>query len=145
MVHVQRNALLPYTAAQMYRLVNDIEAYSEFVPWCDRSEVLRSTAEETEATLHFSRGGFGASMTTRNELIENRKVIVNLVEGPFKHLKGIWQFHEVDERTCKVELEIKFAFSNRLYAFTLGPIFHSLANRMIAVFRQRAKETYEKR
>ena len=145
MVHVQRSATLPYTTAQMYRLVNDVESYPEFVPWCTRSELILKTDQVIEATLHFSKGALGAAMTTRNELVQDRSVTMNLVKGPFRHLKGVWQFHELDEHLCRVELEITFAFSSRMYAFTLGPIFHSLANRMITVFRQRAEDTYEKR
>lgn len=145
MVHVQRSAMLPYTTAQMYRLVNDIESYSEFVPWCTRSEINFKTERVIEATLHFSKGALGAEMTTRNELVEDCRVTMNLVKGPFRHLKGVWQFYELDGNHCRVELEITFAFSSRVYEFTLGPIFHSLANRMITVFRQRAEDTYGKR
>lgn len=141
MTRVQRSALLPYSAAQMYRLVNDVDAYPEFVPWCVGCDVGTATAHEKQATLHFAKGRFKASLTTRNELIENRKITMHLVNGPFRHLTGIWKFRELDTNTCKAELDMEFAFSSRLYEFTLGPIFSQLANRMIAVFQQRAEDT----
>lgn len=145
MTRIHRNALLPYSAAQMYRLVNDVEAYPEFVPWCTRCDVSKSTEQEKLATLHFSRGAFGASLTTQNELVQDREIIMRLVSGPFKHLTGAWQFHEIDENICKVELDMEFKFSSKLYELMLGPIFTPLANRMITIFWERAEHTCEQR
>ena len=83
MTRIQRNARLPYSATQMYELVNDIEAYPEFVTWCVGSEVGDSSEHAKQATLHFAKGAIHASMTTRNELVRDRRISLHLVKGAF--------------------------------------------------------------
>ena len=142
MTRIQRSARLPYSATQMYELVNDIEAYPEFVTWCVGSEVGDSSEHAKQATLHFAKGAIHASMTTRNELVLDRRISLHLVKGPFRHLTGIWEFEPVDEQACEVKLFMEFKFSNRLFELTLGPIFSQVANGMIAVFKKRAERVY---
>ncbi|MYB89399.1 MAG: type II toxin-antitoxin system RatA family toxin [Proteobacteria bacterium] len=142
MTRIQRSARLPHSAAQMYALVNDIEAYPEFVTWCVGSEVTEAGEHVKQATLHFAKGAIHASLTTRNELIRDRSIVLHLVKGPFRHLSGTWEFQEVDAHSCDVELLMEFKFSNRLFELTLGPIFSQVANGMIATFKSRAKVVY---
>ena len=142
MTHVQRSALLPYSVAQMYQLVNDVDSYPEFIPWCVQCDVHDIADNEKQATLYFSSRGIKASVTTNNELIENKKINMELIEGPFKHLIGCWQFHEIDHSSCRVEFEMKFAFSNRVYEKTLGPIFNQVAHKLVSAFAQRAEDLY---
>ncbi len=142
MTKVQRSALLPYTAAQMFRLVNDVASYPEFVPWCVETTVHKESVEEIEATMSFAKRGIHASVTTCNELEENKEIVMRLVKGPFKHLIGTWKFQTLDEKSCKVELDMEFSFSNRLYSVTLGPIFTQVANKLVSAFTQRASQLY---
>ena len=142
MTQVQRSALLPYSAAQMYQLVNDIDSYPEFVPWCVKCEVHNESKNEKEASMSFAKRGIHASVTTCNELIENKQIVMRLVKGPFKHLVGTWKFHELDEHSCKIELDMEFSFSNRLYSATLGPIFNQVANKLVSAFTDRARQLY---
>ena len=142
MTHVQRSALLPYSAAKMFELVNDVDSYPEFVPWCVQCEVHSSTANEKQATMSFAKRGINASVTTCNDLEKDKQITMRLQKGPFKHLVGTWNFHEIDEKSCKVELDMQFSFSNRLYAVTLGPIFNQVANKLVSVFIERAKQQY---
>jgi len=142
MTHVQRSALLPYSAEQMFNLVNDVDAYPEFVPWCVKCEVLSDNADEKKATMSFAKRSINASVTTSNELVANKKITMRLVEGPFKELVGTWVFQELDKNSCKVELDMKFSFSNRLYALTLGPVFNQVANKLVSAFTERAQEVY---
>lgn len=144
MTHVQRSILLPYSVAQMYQLVNDVDLYPEFIPWCVKCDVQNKNEKEKQATMHFSSRGIKASVTTCNELIENKKITMHLVAGPFKHLTGEWQFHNIDDYACRVELDMEFAFSNRLYEITLGPIFNQVANKLVSAFAQRAEDLYGK-
>ncbi len=142
MTHVQRSALLPYSAEQMYKLVNDIDSYPEFVPWCVKCEVHSENEKEKQATMSFAKRGINASVTTCNELDTNKSITMRLQEGPFKHLVGAWVFRELDENSCKVELDMQFSFSNRLYALSLGPIFNQVANKLVSAFTERALDLY---
>lgn len=142
MTHVRRSALLPYTAKQMYGLVNDINSYPEFIPWCVNCEVEENSINEKRATMHFAKSAIKTSVTTKNELVENEKITMHLVSGPFKNLIGLWQFEKIDEDACKVELDIQFEFSNHLYEKTLGPIFNQVANKLVSAFTDRAREMY---
>ena len=142
MTKVQRSALLPYSAAQMYRLINDVDSYPEFIPWCVQTEVHKESEIEKEATMRFSKRSISAAVTTCNELQENKQIVMRLVQGPFKHLTGTWNFKELDEHSCKVELDMKFSFSNRLYEVTLGPIFNQVANKLVTAFTERARQIY---
>ena len=142
MTKVQRSALVPYSAAQMFCLVNDVASYPEFVPWCVKTNVHKESAEEKEATMSFAKRGINASVTTCNELEENKQIIMRLVKGPFKHLTGTWKFQALDEKSCKVELDMEFSFSNRLYSVTLGPIFNQVADKLVSAFTQRANQLY---
>jgi ribosome-associated toxin RatA of RatAB toxin-antitoxin module len=142
MTHVQRSALLPYSVAQMYQLVNDVDSYPKFVPWCVKSEVHAEEENKKKATIYFASRGIRASVTTCNELVKNKNIIVRLVKGPFKHLTGSWQFIGIDESSCRVEFDMEFTFSNRLYEITLGPIFNQVANKLVSVFAQRASVLY---
>lgn len=142
MTHIQRSALLPYSAAQMYQLVNDIDSYPEFIPWCVSCEVHEESEGEKQATMSFAKRGINASVTTCNELLINQSITMRLKKGPFKHLVGAWVFHELDENSCKVELDMQFSFSNRLYEVTLGPIFNQVANKLVSAFTERAQKVY---
>ncbi len=142
MTHVQRSALVSFSAAQMFNLVNDIDSYPEFVPWCVRCEVHNDSAYEKQATMSFAKRGINASVTTRNELVTDKEITMRLVKGPFKHLVGRWVFHALDEHACKVELDMQFSFSNRIYEVTLGPIFSQVANKLVSAFTERAQQLY---
>ena len=142
MTKVQRSALLPYSAAQMFQLVNDVNSYPEFVPWCVKTTVHKESSKEKEATMDFAKRSINASVTTNNELEENKKIVMRLVKGPFKHLLGTWKFLALDESSCKVEFDMEFSFTNPLYSATLGPIFNQVANKLVSAFTQRASDIY---
>ncbi len=142
MTRIQRSARLHHSASQMYALVNDIEAYPEFVTWCVDSDVIEASEHVKQATLHFAKGALRASLTTRNELVRDRSIVLHLVKGPFRHLTGVWEFQEIDEHSCHVKLLMEFKFSNRLFELTLGPIFSQVANSMITIFTKRANAVY---
>lgn len=139
---VHRNALVMHSAEQMYALVNDIESYSTFLPWCGGSRILSSTSEEIVASLDVAKAGLKKTFTTRNRLVENKTVKMSLVDGPFQSLTGGWTFTALNVQACKVELDLEFEFSGQLMAMVLGPIFNEAANTMVAAFCKRADEVY---
>ncbi|EGP02698.1 hypothetical protein GEW_01094, partial [Pasteurella multocida subsp. gallicida str. Anand1_poultry] len=97
---------------------------------------------ELTAELVISKAGIRQQFTTRNQMVENRSIKMQLVEGPFRFLQGEWQFDELDERCCKIALKLEFEFSNPLIAMAFGQIFTHLTSKMIDAFKQRAREVY---
>lgn len=139
---INQSALVPYSASQMYQLVNDYERYPEFVPGCVEGRTLSQNGAELTAELVIAKAGISQAFTTHNQMIENQSIKMELVEGPFKFLRGEWRFQALDEQCCKIQLQLQFEFSNPLIAMAFGKIFTHLTNKMIEAFKQRAKEVY---
>lgn len=142
MPNIHKNALVAYSAAQMYALVNDVEAYQHFLPWCSGSKVLSASEDEVRARVDIRHGALNKSFTTCNRLQADKMIEMRLVEGPFRHLQGFWRFDVLGEQACKVSLDLEFEFSNRLVGMALGPVFSQIANSLVDAFSKRAKEVY---
>ena len=145
MTTVNRSALVPYSATEMYGLVDDIEAYQEFLPWCKTSVVLSRDEDEVHGKIQLARGGINKSFTTCNRVQKNKMIEMRLVEGPFHHLEGFWKFDSLAEDSCKVSLVLEFEFSNKLIGLTFGPVFSQIANSLVDAFCKRATDIYGKR
>lgn len=141
MTEIQRSAQVPYSAAQMYQLVNDVASYPEFLPWCDHVDVLQQTDREVVARVTLTMGKLPQSFTTRNRLVPNESVEMELVEGPFKHLRGVWQFEPLTSG-CRVSLDMRFEFKSRIARITLGGPFHKIVNSLMEAFIERAHSVY---
>ena len=142
MEKINRSALVPYTAKEMFSLVSDIESYPEFLPWCTEARVLSHEHDEVRASIGFAVGGLTRSFATRNYFQVNKMIEMRLVEGPFKHLQGFWRFDALDEHGCKISLDLEFEFSNKLVSMAFGPVFSQIANTMVDAFCKRAIEVY---
>jgi len=142
---INRSALVPYSAAEMYALVDDVESYQAFLPWCSESVVLSREADEVRGRLSLSKGGIQKSFTTCNRVQKNKMIEMRLVEGPFHHLEGFWRFDLLAEDACKVSLDLEFEFSNKLLGLTFGPVFNQIANTLVDSFCTRATDVYGKR
>lgn len=139
---IERSALVPYSDAQMYALVNDVDRYPEFVPGCHTATVLESTDDMKVARLDISKAGISKSFTTRNTLEPHDRIGMELVDGPFQYLRGGWSFHALDQNACKIVLKLEFEFANRLLGMAFGKIFNELQSRMVDAFVQRAQQVY---
>lgn len=139
---IHRSALVPYSPAEMYSLVNDIDSYPLFLPWCKSARVLSRDDDEVRASLELARGGFEKSFTTCNRLQKNKMVEMRLVEGPFRHLEGFWRFEPLGEQACKVSLDMDFEFANKLVGLALGSLFNQIANTLVDSFCKRAIDVY---
>jgi ribosome-associated toxin RatA of RatAB toxin-antitoxin module len=142
---IHKSALVPYGAQEMYGLVADIESYGKFLPWCGGARIVARDADSVTAAIDIAYHGVHKTFTTRNRLEPGRVMELQLVDGPFKFLQGHWRFEELDTAACKVSLDLKFEFSNRLLAFAVGPVFSGIANGLVESFRRRAEEIYGKR
>lgn len=142
MPDVKKTAVLPYTAQQMFNLVTAIEDYPQFIPYCKSAQILSRNEDEIKATVEFARGALHKSFTTLNRLQKDKMIEIKLLEGPFRHLHGFWQFEEQPDRSCKITLDMEFEFSNRLLSFAFEPLFLTVANKLVEVFSQRADQIY---
>lgn len=131
---VRRSALVEHSAARMFALVNDIEAYPRRFAWCEQAQVIAEEEGRMVARLDLGLGALRTWFTTENTLAPPHHIDLRLVDGPFRKLLGRWEFHALDESACKVTLTLDFEPSMRLLgpAFTLG--FQGLADRMVDDF-----------
>lgn len=142
MREVNRSALVPYAAAQMYDLVADIEQYPEFLPGCRKAEILSLSDDTVEASLEFASGAIRKSFATRNSLEPKRRIVLQLLDGSFKALSGEWRFDELGSDGCKVTLSLSFEFDNSITDKLFGQFFENICNRMIESFSKRAEQVY---
>lgn len=142
MKKINKHALVPYTATQMFMLVDDVASYPEFLPWCSGTTVLSRTEDEVRASLDISHSGLHKSFTTLNRLQSGKMIEMRLLEGPFKHLQGFWRFEALGDEGCKVSLDLEFEFANMLVGLTFGPVFGQMAGTLVDAFTKRAKQIY---
>ena len=126
----------------MFDLVNDVEAYPEFLPWCRQSRVLESSDNQMRAEVGMSLAGISRSFTTRNTLQRPDRIMLHLVDGPFRHLEGEWQFIALREDACRVTLDLTFEVSNRLFGMALTPAFETVGHSVVDAFSRRADALY---
>jgi len=139
---VERSAIVPFSAAQMFSLVNDVARYPEFLPWCVGAKVEELAADERVASLKVSRGVLRTEFTTRNRLDPDREILMSLLDGPFRNLKGHWRFEPIAERGARVGLRVEFEFKNPLTAAAFNAIFESLCGTLVDAFVMRARKIY---
>lgn len=142
MPQIERSALVFYSCQQMYQLVNDVPSYPQFLPGCVAATVLSANDMQQTARLEISKAGIKQSFTTQNILQPFDRIGMQLVDGPFKFLRGGWQFVPLNEQACKVVLTLEFEFSSKLIEFAFGKIFNELTASMVQAFTNRAKQVY---
>ncbi|MDT8999203.1 type II toxin-antitoxin system RatA family toxin [Paucibacter sp. APW11] len=153
MKHVKKSVLLWYSPAEMYELVTAVERYPEFLPWCDRAEVLETHEAGMTARLGLAYAGVRHAFTTRNEHDTNRRVGMQLIDGPFSLLDGVWQFVPLGKpgangeppKACKIEFELRYAFSSAALEAVVSPVFDRVANTFVDRFVARAEQVYGQR
>ena len=142
MKRVARSAIVPHSAAQLYALVEDIESYPRFLPWCVGAEVKSRTPDSTVAALAVGMRGVKQSFITQNENRAPDAIDMKLVEGPFRHFAAAWRFRPLGEQACKVEFSMEFEFASRTLAALLQPVFEHIADSMVDAFTRRADEVH---
>jgi ribosome-associated toxin RatA of RatAB toxin-antitoxin module len=142
---IHRSAFVMYSAAEMYALVADVPSYPTFLPWCGGAHLVNEAPGIIEAAITIAYRGVNKTFVTRNRLLSNESIDMELVEGPFRHLRGLWRFTPLDERACKIEFELEFEAANRVVGAVLNPVFNNIANHMVDAFHSRAIELYGKR
>jgi ribosome-associated toxin RatA of RatAB toxin-antitoxin module len=142
MAIVEKSVLVGHSAAKMYALVEDVEAYPQFLPWCSRTELRRTDPHNAVATLHVNYHGLRLHFTTKNQMEPGALIDMKFVNGPFKHLDGFWRFVPLAEHACKVEFRLNYELSGKLVDKIAGPVFSHIANTFVEVFVKRAARLY---
>jgi len=140
MREVNRSALIAESPARMFQLINDIERYPQFVPWCTAARVESRKEAEVVATLGFKRGPLRAEFTTRNLLKDDQSVLMQFVSGPFRVLEGLWTLTPLGETGCRVQLDMRFEFANRLAGALFETLFEDTAASLVDAFVKRARD-----
>jgi ribosome-associated toxin RatA of RatAB toxin-antitoxin module len=148
MKRVAKSVLLWYAPREMYALVIGVADYAQFLPWCERAEVIEQHPDGVTARLHLAYAGVRHAFTTRNRNVPDTSVQVSLVDGPFSELEGNWQFialplpgHD-DAKACRIEFQLRYAFSNAALEALLSPVFDRIANTLVDSFVKRAEQVY---
>ncbi|MBT8106645.1 MAG: type II toxin-antitoxin system RatA family toxin [Gammaproteobacteria bacterium] len=139
---VSRSALVPYSAAQMFKLVKDVESYPAFLPWCNEAEVHIRGADFIEASLGLHRGRISKRFRTRNVFRADEFLGIELVGGPFRHMSGGWLFEQLGNAGSKVVLELEFEFESKATDVIFGRFFEHTCNTLVDSFTQRAAKIY---
>ena len=142
MADVDRSAIVAYSANRMFALVEDIESYPQFLPWCERTVVLSREPGRTVATLHVNIHGLRQHFTTENVNQPGTSIHMKLVEGPFRNLDGHWSFTDLGPGGCKIEFRLHYEFGVDLLGRAMGPAFHRIADRFVEAFVRRAEEKF---
>ena len=156
MKHVHKSVLLWYSPREMYGLVTDVQAYPQFLPWCDRAEVVETHDDGVTARVHIAFAGVHQAFTTRNVHQPGARVTMRLVDGPFSKLEGTWRFTPLqkpgqvadapadpaDSPACKVEFDLSYAFSSRALSLVISPVFDRIANTFVEAFVKRAEQVH---
>ncbi len=139
---IAKTALLPYPAEHLFDLINDIEAYPQYMDGCVGARILAAEAELIEARLELSRAGITQSFATRNRLLRPQTIIMELVEGPFRSLSGRWQFDVLAVSACKVSLDLQFELDGKLASLAAGKLFEGVAGNLVDSLCRRAHALY---
>ena len=142
MAHVNKSVLVEFSPSQMFELVDRVEEYPLFLPWCGGTELLQRDNDTTIATLRIDFMGVKQSFTTENAKVPPLEMHINLQEGPFTHMQGHWKFKPLGNTACRIDFELKYSFSSSLLESVLSPVFNHIANTFVDSFVHRAEEVY---
>lgn len=144
MATVNRSALLPYSAHDMYCLVNDVASYPQFMDGCSSVDIIEHTDELMRATLYLKKAGMEVSFTTCNQLVADTSIEMYLQDGPFKTFNGLWQFKALSDSACKLTLDLEFEFKSRTLAKLATGMFSGVSSNLVDSLCKRADEIYKK-
>jgi ribosome-associated toxin RatA of RatAB toxin-antitoxin module len=149
MKQVKKSVLLCHSPGEMYALVTAVQDYPQFLPWCEKAEVLEQHAGGMTARLHLAYAGVRHAFTTRNLHDPDKRVELALVDGPFSVLEGVWRFQPLTApadaaaaQACKIHFELRYAFSSAPLELVLSPVFDRIANTFVDAFVRRAEQVY---
>ena len=144
MQRVMKSVLVPYPAARMFELVDRVEDYPQFLPWCGGAKIIEQSGDRKTARIDIDYHGVRAHFTTDNVNRRPESIVITLKDGPFRHLHGEWKFRALGQDGCKVEFALAYEFATSLLDKVIGPVFNHIANTFIEAFVRRADVVYGK-
>ena len=145
MPEVTRTVIVAHTPDRLFRLIDAVEAYPEFLPWCGGATVLHRDDLITRATLHINFHGIRQSFTTENAKQPPREILIRLVDGPFRSLEGAWRLTALGTAGCRIDFHLRYEFASGLLERVVGPVFEHIAGSLVEAFVRRADRTAESR
>jgi ribosome-associated toxin RatA of RatAB toxin-antitoxin module len=142
MAVVEKSVLIERTAAQMFELVDRVEDYPKFLPWCGGTDLAERTDTKTIATVHINYHGLKSHFTTENAKQAPTRMEIRLQDGPFTQMDGHWYFTPLGDAACKIEFRLHYEFSSKVLEAMLGPVFNHIANTFVESFVKRAQSIY---
>jgi len=142
MTVISRTALLPHSTRQLFELVCDVEAYPQYMDGCVGAEILCRQEDLVEARLDLARAGITHSFSTRNRLVAEREIVLELIEGPFDYFRGRWGFLPLGESGCKISLDLEFAMNSRLLGAAAARMFEGVTSNLVDAVSRRARQLY---
>ena len=139
---ISQSVLVEYTPAQMFTLVDTVEDYPKFLPWCGGATLIHRDVDRTRATLSINYRGIRRSFTTENVKRAPEQMQIRLVEGPFSKLDGNWRFMGLADRGCRIEFKLHYEFAGRVLDRLISPVFHHIASTLVDAFVKRADQVY---
>lgn len=143
MAQVKKTVIINHSAGEMFLLVDDVLKYPEFLPWCGGVDLLHQNEQSTSATLHIDYHGLRQKFTTENSKTFPTSMLIQLKDGPFKHLDGSWQFIPLNDEACKIEFSLNYEFSSHFLEKIIAPVFSHIANTFVDGFVTRADKIYK--
>ncbi len=145
MANVEKIVLVPHTALEMFLLVDDVNKYQEFLPWCGGVDMIEQNVDTTIATIHIDYHGLKQSFTTENKKTQPHLMTMQLKKGPFKKFEGLWKFTELNDEACKIEFKLNYEFSSAILEKIIAPVFSYITTTFVDHFVTRAEQIYKKR
>ena len=142
MAAVERSVLVPYSAERMYALVDEVEHYPDFLPWCGSTNVEHRDGATTRAVIGIDYHGLRQSFKTENRTTPPELIEIRSLSGPFRHLDGTWRFTRLGPDACRIDFKLHYEFSSRLLERLVGPVFGYIANSLVDAFMRRAVVLY---
>ncbi len=141
MHNIHKSAIVLHPAQKMFQLVDSVENYPQFLPWCGSTQIIERDNDKTIASIEINYKGIRQTFTTENTKKQNQEMIIKLIDGPFKSLSGEWMFKNLDKDSCKIELKLEYEFSNVILEKLISPVFNMIANTFIDEFIKEANRS----
>ena len=141
MHNIHKSAIVLHPAQKMFQLVDSVENYPQFLPWCGSTQITERDNDKTIASIEINYKGLRQTFTTENTKKQNQEMIIKLIDGPFKSLSGEWMFKNLDKDSCQIELKLEYEFSNVILEKLISPVFNMIANTFIDEFIKEANRS----
>jgi len=138
MHNIHKSAIVLHPVQKMFQLVDSVENYPQFLPWCGSTQIIERDKEKTIASIEINYKGIRQTFTTKNTKKQNQEMMIKLIDGPFKSLSGQWMFKNIDKDSCQIELKLEYEFSNIILEKLISPVFNMIANTFIDEFIKEA-------